>query len=326
MYKLIGGDGKEYGPVDAETLRRWIAEGRLNGRSQVQKEGAAEWKPLAEFAEFAESLAGESAAAPPGGAAPPPINSEAWAEMLMARTPQVQIGLCLSRSWQLLTSNFRLLLGATAIVWGIGWCQFVPPLNLAYQVVSGVLYGGLYLVFLKRIRGQAAVPGEVFDCFKRDIPQLVLAGFISALLAGVGMCFLLVPGIYLAIAWIFSVPLVADRRLQFWPAMELSRKVVTRVWFEMFCLVLVAFLPVVLMKIVVGTKVSMYAFSNIGDIMSTRHLDPDQLVRILSGLFKSQAELDGPARVILLFNMPFAIGALMYAYEDLFGARPTPTA
>jgi hypothetical protein len=26
-------------------------------------------------------------------------------------------------------------------------------------------------------------------------------------------------------------------------------------------------------------------------------------------------------KVVLLFNLPFAVGALMYAYEDLFGAR-----
>ena len=41
----------------------------------------------------------------------------------------------------------------------------------------------------------------------------------------------------------FSVPLVADKQMEFWSGMELSRKVVTRVWFQIFALVLVAFLP-----------------------------------------------------------------------------------
>jgi len=27
VYKIIGADGKEYGPITAEQLRRWIAEG-----------------------------------------------------------------------------------------------------------------------------------------------------------------------------------------------------------------------------------------------------------------------------------------------------------
>ena len=30
MYKILGGDGKEYGPVLADTLRQWVREGRAN--------------------------------------------------------------------------------------------------------------------------------------------------------------------------------------------------------------------------------------------------------------------------------------------------------
>jgi len=31
-------------------------------------------------------------------------------------------------------------------------------------------------------------------------------------------------------------------------------------------------------------------------------------------------------KVVLLLNLPFALGALMYAYESLFGTRTAPTA
>jgi len=57
VYKIIGADGKEYGPITAEQLRRWIAEGRANAQSKVLAEGAMEWKPLAEVAEFVQDLA-----------------------------------------------------------------------------------------------------------------------------------------------------------------------------------------------------------------------------------------------------------------------------
>ena len=56
MYKLIGADGKEYGPVSADELRRWIAEGRANGRTQVQPEGGTGWTALADCAEFGDAL------------------------------------------------------------------------------------------------------------------------------------------------------------------------------------------------------------------------------------------------------------------------------
>ena len=58
MYRIIGSDGKEYGPVDAEQIRSWVAEGRMNNRSMVLGEGAVEWKPLDQFPELMGAAAG----------------------------------------------------------------------------------------------------------------------------------------------------------------------------------------------------------------------------------------------------------------------------
>jgi len=52
MYKIVGSDGKEYGPIDAQQIMRWLAEGRVNVRSMVLAEGATEWKPLGDFPEL----------------------------------------------------------------------------------------------------------------------------------------------------------------------------------------------------------------------------------------------------------------------------------
>src|SRR5437868_9575336 len=52
MYKIIGVDGKEYGPVSAEQLRQWIAEGRAHAASPVLPEGAPEWKQLGSLPDF----------------------------------------------------------------------------------------------------------------------------------------------------------------------------------------------------------------------------------------------------------------------------------
>jgi hypothetical protein len=53
MFKIIGTDGKQYGPVSADQLRRWIVEGRANASTLVQAEGSTDWKPLSSFPEFA---------------------------------------------------------------------------------------------------------------------------------------------------------------------------------------------------------------------------------------------------------------------------------
>ena len=72
MYKIIGADQKEYGPVSAEQLRAWIAEGRVNARTQVLPEGATEWKLLGDLPEFAAATPAPGPimpAAPPATAA-----------------------------------------------------------------------------------------------------------------------------------------------------------------------------------------------------------------------------------------------------------------
>lgn len=53
MYKIIGGDGRPYGPIGIEQVRQWIAEGRANAQTPAQAEGATDWKPLGMFSEFA---------------------------------------------------------------------------------------------------------------------------------------------------------------------------------------------------------------------------------------------------------------------------------
>lgn len=57
MFKIIGGDGRQYGPVTDAELRQWIADGRANGQTLVQPEGATDWKPLSGLPEFAASVA-----------------------------------------------------------------------------------------------------------------------------------------------------------------------------------------------------------------------------------------------------------------------------
>src|SRR6516225_2772253 len=52
LYRIIGGDGKEYGPITADQMRQWLAEGRLNAQTRVLVEGTAEWKTLGELPEF----------------------------------------------------------------------------------------------------------------------------------------------------------------------------------------------------------------------------------------------------------------------------------
>jgi len=97
MYKIIGADGKEYGPIPAEVLRQWIAEGRADARTRVLAEGTTQWKVLAEAPEFSGLLGTAPTPALPCAAMPgaegPKTNALAVAGMVMGILA-VTCGMC----------------------------------------------------------------------------------------------------------------------------------------------------------------------------------------------------------------------------------------
>jgi uncharacterized membrane protein len=302
MYKIIGADQQEYGPVSAAQLRQWVAEGRVNGQTSVQADGTTEWKPLAAFPEFSDLFQ----TAP---LAPPPFSTGSYAtptpEEILARDYDIDIGSCLSRAWELVKQNFWPIVGITFLVTliqnAIG--QFislfdktaVQDMLLQHQFsaasimivflctvislpVYTVLTGGLFNYYLKLIRGEPAGIADAFSGFTVSFVQLVLLGVVMTILSVIGYALCIVPGVYLSVAWIFAIPLVIDRRLGFWDGMELSRKVVNKHWFIVFALLIVA-----------------------------------GLVSI-SGIFA--------CCIGVLVTMPIGWLTLLYAYEDIFGPRP----
>jgi GYF domain 2 len=65
MYRVRGADQNVYGPIDAETVRQWIRERRLNGESQICRDGEEDWQKLGQLAEFSGDLSVPSAPAVP---------------------------------------------------------------------------------------------------------------------------------------------------------------------------------------------------------------------------------------------------------------------
>lgn len=54
-YFMLGGDGKQYGPVTAEQLRQWVAEGRANSHTQVRSEANGTWQTFGTVPELTAS-------------------------------------------------------------------------------------------------------------------------------------------------------------------------------------------------------------------------------------------------------------------------------
>ena len=228
MYTIIGGDGKEYGPVTAEQVRSWIAAGRANMETKVKAAGSDEWRRIADFSEITG----------PGAAADsPPVSPAA----LAGRAPQLQVISCYERSWALLKANFWPLVGVNflmmVIVAAIGATQYMGLFFMS-PLLGGILSGGWYYYFLLKIRGQPASVADAFAGFTRACVVLIIAGLLVTIFVFVGLVCLVIPGIYLAVAYAFTYMLATDRRLGFWEAMETSRRVITPQWWRMLGLIL----------------------------------------------------------------------------------------
>ena len=126
MYYLIGADQKEYGPVTADEIRAWIAEGRANGQTLARLEGGP-WKPLSTFPEFLSSL----------GSAPPtaPVAPLAQAAFV-ARAPETN-GMAVA----------GLVMGIFSVTVGLVCCGFVFN-------ILGIIFSSVALSQIKRTSGQ----------------------------------------------------------------------------------------------------------------------------------------------------------------------------
>jgi len=144
MFKIIGADGREYGPVSGEQLRQWIAEGRANAQTRVQAEGATEWKSLAETPEFATFFgtpppltppvvhAEFSVNAPPTGKPKPP-----------GADKKIAAGICGIIFGGLGVHKFILGFGGvglTMLLISILTCGIAYPIMHIIGVVEGILY------------------------------------------------------------------------------------------------------------------------------------------------------------------------------------------
>jgi uncharacterized membrane protein len=162
---------------------------------------------------------------------------EAIANQYLQRHVAIDISSAISRAWALVRDHMAVLVGATLLGWlvtvGIG---FVPIVG---WIVGFVLVGGLDYMFIRCIRGEAVQVGDVFDGFNLAFLNLAMAGLVKWLLTTLGLMLCILPGIYLAVGYVFALPLVLDKKMEFWTAMEVSRRVVHEHWWSVLALVIV---------------------------------------------------------------------------------------
>src|ERR1039458_2851591 len=204
----------------------------------LEKEPERRYQHVSEVKTRVENIASTNAPA----AAPAVSTGE-----ILARDYALNIRHCLRRGWALVRNDFWPLVGMSAFVLVVmsAAASFEVVLSSGKSsgiqsgktsilglLLSGPLMGGLYLYFLKKIRREEAGVETAFNGFRQPFPHLVIGNFLAGLLTGLGFLCLILPGIYLLVAWILVIPLIVDQRLEFWPAMQLSRKIISKHWWK----------------------------------------------------------------------------------------------
>jgi uncharacterized membrane protein len=129
----------------------------------------------------------------------------------------VRTGQWLSEGWEMTKSdliNYILL----ALIVSIGG-------NVTGGILTGPLMVGFFYVVFKRMRNpsEPITVSEVSKGFEFFVPAL-LAAIVSGLFISVGFVLCIVPGFFVAAMYLFVYPLILEKRLDFWQAMETSRK------------------------------------------------------------------------------------------------------
>lgn len=171
----------------------------------------------------------------------------------------------------------------------------IPFLGVLIQlIVTGPVLGGIWLLFIKSARNEEPQFADVFSGFSSRFGSLLAAYLVPTMLTMLCMIplfivlalFIIGPVfaasktgvppeigvvaivalvitfplvmlgvLYLSIAWIFALPLVADKGLGFWSAMNLSRRMVNKHFWSTLLLFIVCWLITMVSMLACGVGI-----------------------------------------------------------------------
>ena len=133
--------------------------------------------------------------------------------------------------------------GVSPFLMGGGWMEYEDTFTGSFvQVFLSYAIGiplsaGYYVVALKILRGELVAFEDFFGGFRFWFP-IIIASIMVTLIVTIGFILLIIPGIYLAVAYTLVIPVIIDRQPPVWEALEMSRRAITQRWFTVFFLLI----------------------------------------------------------------------------------------
>jgi uncharacterized membrane protein len=178
--------------------------------------------------------------------------SQGSIESALAGDFSLSIGEILGEAWEAIDGYKMPLLLAFSLLFlimiGLGIVQVllvgsgaeVSDFSLIGLVITLVSYGfiGVYAAgsIVMSARASMGETVSATDAFMHLPLFLKAMGtyLMMTVLIGLGFLLLILPGIYLYVAYFYALPLALDKGLSPWEALETSRKTVTHQWFTLF--------------------------------------------------------------------------------------------
>lgn len=110
--------------------------------------------------------------------------------------------------------------------------------QLVAILVTYPLLVGTIMIAIKHSVGLPTGVSMVFDYYPRTIPIFLLY-LLMVVMVFLGFLLLILPGIYLSFAYMLALPLLVDKNMGLWEALEASRKAITPCWFRTFAIILI---------------------------------------------------------------------------------------
>ena len=169
------------GPINETEWAELVASGKILPETLVWHEGVEKWTPYrlmtpleVDPPDFEEVLETKEE------------SPEEFAARVVDLDYPVDFDRCISQAWKVFKSNFWELVGATLLIFAaIVAGAKLPILEYAVpMLLQGVLMGGLYKIYLYRLRGQPSVFTDLFAGFEPSLfKQLALQNLVSALVS-----------------------------------------------------------------------------------------------------------------------------------------------
>ena len=130
---------------------------------------------------------------------------------------------------------------AQAVTVGMGTGVASSLVDIFISILLYPLGLGFGLLGIRRALGKDTPVSTLWEPYSQFIPLIVMFLLMCVLIVA-GFFLLILPGIYLAVAYSFAPYLIVEKNMGAWQALETSRKAITAYWWRYLGLMLILLL------------------------------------------------------------------------------------